>query len=60
LDEIEACLIALIEAIEERAFDTLACGTPCAELDATGDIAGLGHPPTLFGERSSHFSNRPR
>jgi hypothetical protein len=44
LEEVEACLITLIEAVEERAFDTLNCGVPGA---------GLGEP-------SPHFLNEPR
>jgi hypothetical protein len=60
LDEVESCLIALLEAIEERAFDTLACGIPGAESDAADEIAGSAHPAKLFGERASHFSSRPR
>jgi hypothetical protein len=57
LDEIEAYLIALIEVIEERAFDTLASGIPGAEHDAADEIDTSGHPSKLFGERPSHFSS---
>ena len=60
LEEVEASLIALTEAIEERAFNSLDAGIPDAGLDAADDIAGPGHPAGLFGEHSSHFSSRPR
>jgi hypothetical protein len=60
LEEVESCLIALIESIEERAFDTLASGIPGAELDAADEIASRGHPVRFFGERSSYFSSGPR
>src|SRR5262249_20100644 len=60
LEEVEACLLALIESIEERDLDTLACGIPGAELDAADEITGSGHPARYFGERSSHFSSGPR
>ena len=60
LEEIEACLITLIESIEERAFDTLASGVPGADLDAADEIAGSEHLAKLFGEHPSYFSNGPR
>jgi hypothetical protein len=60
LEEVEACLITLIESIEERAFDAVASGIPGAELDATDEINGPAHPERPFGELSSYFSNRPR
>jgi hypothetical protein len=60
LEEVEACLIALIESIEERAFDTLAGGIPGAELDAADEIASSRHPAGLFGDCPSYFSSGPR
>jgi hypothetical protein len=60
LEEVEACLIALTEAIEERAINGLAGDIPGAGLDAADGIAGSGHPAGLFGEHWSSFSSGPR
>jgi hypothetical protein len=53
LEEIEASLIALVEAIEERAFNAPACGMLGTGLDASDEIAGRAHPAAHFGERPS-------
>jgi hypothetical protein len=60
LEEVETCLIALTEAIEERAFNGLAGDLPGAELDAVDGIAGSGRPAGLFGEGWPAFSSGPR
>jgi hypothetical protein len=60
LEEVEACLITLAEAIEERVFNSLGGGMPGSELDAAHEIAGSGHPTGLFDEHSPHFMSRPR
>jgi len=51
LDEIEACLIALIESAEERTFEELEPSAPHF-ADADGDAAE-GRNAKLFGELSS-------
>ncbi|MGO8953744.1 MAG: hypothetical protein ACLPWS_11990 [Rhodomicrobium sp.] len=60
LEEVEACLIALIESIEERAFETLEDGLPGLRSEAADDIQASGRTAKLFGELSSHFSSDPR
>lgn len=58
LGEVEACLIALIESIEERSFESLGGAAPYIE-DAD-DLASAGRSAKLFGELSSYFSTEPR
>jgi hypothetical protein len=59
LEEVEARLIALIEVIEERTFNTLDCDIPGVELGAADEIAG-SRPARPSGERPSYFSGGPR
>ncbi len=60
LEEVESCLIALIESIEERAFDSLSSGVPGSPADCVDEIAVQGRSARLFGELSSYFSAEPR
>ena len=55
LEEVEANLISLIESLEERAFETLANGSP----SAGGEIQPGGRE-SLFEEISPHFMHEPR
>jgi hypothetical protein len=50
LEEVESCLIALIEVIEEKAFDGLDCSTPGAQPSASDEMAGRDYAAQLFGE----------
>ncbi len=60
LDEVEACLIALIESIEERAFDSLGSGILGSRLENADEVSQAGRTARLFGELSSYFSTEPR
>jgi hypothetical protein len=57
LEEAEACLIALIESIEERTFETLNEGCHFETFD---DPHPGAKPEKLFGELSAFFSGEPR
>jgi hypothetical protein len=61
LEEVESCLISLIESIEERAFETIegraAADSPFEDMK---ELSPAGRNAQLFGELSSYFSNDPR
>jgi hypothetical protein len=57
LQEVEACLIALVESIEERAFETLASGADSASISTAEEIVISGRSTRLFGELSSLFTS---
>jgi hypothetical protein len=58
LDEVEACLIALIESIEDRTFESL--DSPRPDVEDADELASSGRNAKLFGELSSYFSTEPR
>ncbi len=58
LDEVEACLIALIESIEESAFESLGSGIQGSGLE--DELSQAGRTARLFGELSSYLSVEPR
>ncbi len=60
LEEVESCLITLIESIEERAFDSLPGSVPGSMADCADEAAVQDRPARLFGELSSYFSVEPR
>ncbi len=60
LEEVEACLISLIESIEERAFETLGSTTVASPFEDLEELFPAGHSAKLFGELSSYFSSEPR
>jgi hypothetical protein len=61
LEEVEACLISLIESIEERAFETLEGRAIAASpFEDMKELFPAGRSAQLFGELSSYFSNDPR
>ncbi len=59
LDEVEACLIALIESIEERTFDMLGSGVQSYRIEDADEVSPGGNT-RLFGELSTFFSSEPR
>jgi hypothetical protein len=59
LEEIEACVITLIESIEERMAGQLQGEMSAARL-ASGDGYTPERTAKLFGELSSYFSAEPR
>ncbi|MGO9866758.1 MAG: hypothetical protein ACLPJY_03620 [Rhodomicrobium sp.] len=60
LDEVESCLIALVESIEESALEALGDGTHGSPLGDADEISQAGRSAKLFGELSSYFSIEPR
>ncbi len=60
LDEVESCLIALIESIEERAFEALGGGISGTRPEDADEVSHAGRTAKLFGELSSYFSIEPR
>jgi hypothetical protein len=60
LEEVEACLISLIESLEERSFETLGSTPAPSPFDEMEELFPGGHSAKLFGELSSYFSNDPR
>jgi hypothetical protein len=59
LEETEACLMTLIESIEERNFETLN-GNAAVSHAEQGDVQASGRRAQLFGELSAYFSSEPR
>lgn len=55
LEEVEACLISLIESLEERTFESFANG-----FSRGGDDIHTTGPAKLFEEISPYFLNDPR
>ncbi|MGO9546297.1 MAG: hypothetical protein ACLPPF_16065 [Rhodomicrobium sp.] len=60
LEETEACLIALVESLEERAFETLGEGVSISRFEMADETYSVARAARLFGELSSFFSNDPR
>lgn len=60
LEEVEASLMALIEAIEERAFEQLSDRLAGSPLETGDDIYSPARSARLFGELSSYFATGPR
>ncbi len=58
-EEIEACLIALLESLEERTFDSLNQG-PTTRFQGVSEIYSTDRSAKLYGELSSLFSTEPR
>lgn len=60
LEEIESCLISLIETIEERAFEALGSRTIASPFDDVEELFPSGRTAQLFGELSTYLSDDPR
>ncbi len=60
LEEVEACLISLIELIEERAFEALDGRAIASPFEDMQELFPAGHSAQLLGELSSYFSSDPR
>jgi hypothetical protein len=60
LEEVESCLIALVESIEERAFEALGGTKIVSPFEDLEDLFPGGRSAQLFGELSSYFSIDPR
>ncbi len=60
LEEVEACLISLIESIEDRAFETLGSDHAPSAFEEMEELFPGSQSAKLFGELSSYFSNEPR
>ena len=59
LQEVEACLIALIESCEERSFETLNEDLPNPAFEAVDGDYSPGGSSRLHSELSSYFSSEP-
>jgi hypothetical protein len=59
LEEVEACLISLIESLEDRALEALG-STPQSPFEDMEDLFPGSHSAKLFGELSSYFTSEPR
>ena len=60
LEEVEACLIGLIESIEERAFEAQGGTAVSSPFEDMEDLFPGGQSAQLFGELSSYFTSEPR
>jgi hypothetical protein len=60
LEEVESCLISLIETIEERAFESLGSRAIASPFEDMEELFPGGRSAQLFGELSSYFSSDPR
>jgi hypothetical protein len=60
LEEVEACLISLIESIEDRAFEALGNAPAGSPFDDMEELFPGSHSAKLFGELSSYFTGEPR
>jgi hypothetical protein len=60
LEEVESCLISLIESIEDRAFETLGNKGEPSPFDDLEELFPGSRSSKLFGELSSYFSSEPR
>ncbi len=60
LEEVESCLISLIETIEEKAFETLGSRAIGSPFDDVEELFPGGRTAQLFGELSSYLSDDPR
>jgi hypothetical protein len=60
LEEVEACLITLIESIEERAFEVIHSGRPASRPTNVSEFHLADRTEKLIGELSSFFAAEPR
>ncbi len=60
LEEVESCLISLIESIEERAFETLGGSAVASPFEDAAELFPAGHSAELFAGLSSLFASDPR
>ena len=60
LQEVEACLIALIESIEERTFESIGNGFLGTRAATAGERRAPAASAQFFGEIPSYFPNEPR
>jgi hypothetical protein len=60
LEEVEASLIALIESLEEKAFETLRDEREVPNFSSVVDLHPVDRTQKLFAELSSFFSTEPR
>jgi hypothetical protein len=60
LEEVESCLISLIETIEDKAFESLGSRTIGSPFDDVEELFPGGRTAQLFGELSSYLSDDPR
>jgi hypothetical protein len=60
LEEVESCLISLIESLEDRAFETLGGERVPTPFEDMEELFPSGQSAKLFGELSSYFTSEPR
>ncbi len=60
LEEIEACLIVLIELLEERAFESLSGGLPASPPQPVSEAHSLAYSAKLFDELSGFSPSEPQ